>query len=951
MATLTMMGAAGKRYTKITGVSCMSINTDPEEFIKFHCLLTASAPEGYQPFYFPLEKNGKDPWKGNSWKNNRKTVEEAYKLMGLGWNIGIAATDSDPLVIVDIDDLSQVKSHKPTLENQSRKRIGRHCFYFTSDPLAKSIFDNSAKQNIATEDAGEVRANWQYVVAAGSYVPCAPEELARVPEEDRINAGKYSVMIEHKVTSITYDELPEAYRICLENKRAVDIANKQKKTKKPAAAQEKDSKNKSALWSLSIHDVTGKSDSLTFRFPSPFHGSKTYKDTSVSNGMLHCWRHNCSHTALTYLAVEAGISTCSGAGFGHNGSGGSDVDFDDPHTIYTVWNYAKAHGFIPDDDPMPTKAMVYYALQEKLCGEKDIVEGWKLPHGVYNKVIETAPFNVGREPFKKRTEKIDKILQGAMLSPIQIAEALQESIPIYYDPARNYWMWNEYFKMYERVDETEIMCQISESMDLTVYKSQMKQEILEAIRITGRKRRVQPTKKEWIQFEDLVVNIENGETFEATPEYFYSSPIPHKLGDSEDTPIIDGLFKSWHSEKAAHLCEICAYCMYDGYPIQRIFAFVGSGSNGKGQFMTLLRQLVGVENCVGTDLDRLSKSQFEASKLYKKKAAFIGETNYNLLSKTNMLKALSGGDLVSCEFKGRDSFDFVNTAKIIISTNGLPATTDRSDGFYRRWDITEFKNKFVDGKDVVNEIPEAEYQNLCRKCVRILKDILKEGRLLHEEDQETRKTKYETLSNPVQAFVNDECTVDPERIVPIWYLYDEYEKYRELKGHRRISKMEFSESIRGMGFETGPKWYSKNEVPQYTKRESEDDGKNWKSYFGLSTNPNRSSVRPNQSFFDSSEATDAIPNQINHSNQEIVIENIYRKLDKNEVRKVSPVRNDISPLELLDTLIRTEVKENYPNLVVKDEFEFERNFCNKIPYFKGSMVRSRLHLLKQRGWN
>jgi len=37
-----------------------------EEFIKFHELLTKDAP-GYEPFYFPLQRNGKDPLKSISW--------------------------------------------------------------------------------------------------------------------------------------------------------------------------------------------------------------------------------------------------------------------------------------------------------------------------------------------------------------------------------------------------------------------------------------------------------------------------------------------------------------------------------------------------------------------------------------------------------------------------------------------------------------------------------------------------------------------------------------------------------------------------------------------------------------------------------------------------------------------------------------------------------------------
>src|SRR5690606_21917012 len=72
-------------------------STNPEEFKRFHFGLIRGAPAGYMPFYFPLEKGGKDPRENISWKNNRKTFREAYYLMRQGFNIGIAATSKDPL--------------------------------------------------------------------------------------------------------------------------------------------------------------------------------------------------------------------------------------------------------------------------------------------------------------------------------------------------------------------------------------------------------------------------------------------------------------------------------------------------------------------------------------------------------------------------------------------------------------------------------------------------------------------------------------------------------------------------------------------------------------------------------------------------------------------------------------------------------------------------------------
>ncbi|HEY3361807.1 MAG TPA: bifunctional DNA primase/polymerase [Methanosarcina sp.] len=372
-----------------------------------------NSPGGYQPYYFPLEKNGKDPLPVISWKKNGKTFSEAYDLMKQGFNIGIAGTDKDNLCIVDVDNLEAVGETKATLTVKSRKQIGRHCFYFTFDPVAKSIFENSSKQNIATEDAGEVRANWQYVVAAGSFVPCSEEEINRISVDDRAYAGKYRLYLESDVSNITFNELPEVYiRVIEEKRERAILAQLKPKIKQFSQYQDKDSKYKSALWNLDIHDVTGKPNNPNHRFPSPFHGSKTFKDTSVSGDLLHCWRHNVSHNAITYLAVESGASTCSRAGFPHGG-GNSDVDTEDPETVFTIWKYAKDRGYIPKDDPIPSAAMRYYAKKNGIHDCDNLEDGWKLPVEAYNKALkelEKEGIETGRKPLA------DKRKAGRQLS-------------------------------------------------------------------------------------------------------------------------------------------------------------------------------------------------------------------------------------------------------------------------------------------------------------------------------------------------------------------------------------------------------------------------------------------------------------------------------------------------------------------------------------------------------
>src|SRR5665647_1773983 len=153
-------------------------STNPTEFKRFHEALTKDQPE-YQPFYFALAKNDKnpteykDPVLQGSWKARKLTFSKAVRLMQDGYN----------LCIVDVDDMEQVGEIKPALKIGSRKRIGEHNFYFTNDNGS----ERSAKSNIATDDAGEVRLSWQYVVCAGSFVPCSEEEIILIPKADRAN--------------------------------------------------------------------------------------------------------------------------------------------------------------------------------------------------------------------------------------------------------------------------------------------------------------------------------------------------------------------------------------------------------------------------------------------------------------------------------------------------------------------------------------------------------------------------------------------------------------------------------------------------------------------------------------------------------------------------------------------------------------------------------------------
>lgn len=369
--------------------------TDPEEFKKFHVLLMINAPKLYKPYYLALQKQGKEPLPGINWKKTPKTYEQAQSLMRKGFNIGIAGTDTDCLCIMDVDDLSQVPIDqiKPTLQITSRKRIGRHYYYFS--------LDRSAKKNIPTRDAGELRTTWQYVLAPGSYVPCGEKELRNMPEAEKINAGRYTITDQVPAVDVKFDELPIVYRARhYEILKAEAEAKKREEERKKRVVPSISDKHKSALWDLTIYDVSGLSETgyRKIAMPSDIHGSETGHNCSVSKGLLHCWRHEVTHCALSYLAVLAGLGTCEQLGKPHGG-GSFGLDFQDGYTIYRLWTYAKKRGLIPESDPIPHSALVYYSLNKNLCKKKELKQG-RIPDFAYfiaPVVAKTEGMNFGRE--------------------------------------------------------------------------------------------------------------------------------------------------------------------------------------------------------------------------------------------------------------------------------------------------------------------------------------------------------------------------------------------------------------------------------------------------------------------------------------------------------------------------------------------------------------------------
>lgn len=411
--------------------------------------------------------------------------------------------------------------------------------------------------------------------------------------------------------------------------------------------------------------------------------------------------------------------------------------------------------------------------------------------------------------YKKAKKKEEKKEEATLQSNLRLdnylknVEEFYKTHPFFYDRNGLFWTWNFESFCYERTDDVDMMILIDKQLGFfgQTVAGGTKNNYLEAFKRVGRVNIPADLPKHWIQFKNKLFDLKTDIVLGANPDFFSTNPIPHNIGESSETTVIDKLFIEWVGEENKEtLYEIIAYCCLPDYPIHTLFALIGSGRNGKSRFLELISRFVGRNNITSTDLDILIDRPFESTKLYKKLVCTMGETNFGTIKKTSLIKRLTGGDLIGFEFKNKNPFDDYNYAKILISSNSLPSSEDTSEGFYRRWLIIKFPNDFPEGKDILESVPLEEYDNLAKKIIEKLKNILERGNFTNQGTIEDRKKRYISASNPLKNFIEEHCVLDENYFVKYNDFYSAFAQHLTKNKQRIVSKREFGSVLAIEGF-------------------------------------------------------------------------------------------------------------------------------------------------------
>jgi len=174
---------------------------------------------------------------------------------------------------------------------------------------------------------------------------------------------------------------------------AIDAAERTDLSGSPASG----SGEGSALFDLDIRDVTGLA--TDYRGPSPLghHGESENYFTLLDDGLAFDHKHKAAYNALTYLLADAGERPPARP----NGS------VDDAELL-AAWVHAKRERLLPDDDPIPRRALRSIArdatgwdgeLVEHETADGDTFDG--LPRDAYNDALDAVREEYDLEPGRR----------------------------------------------------------------------------------------------------------------------------------------------------------------------------------------------------------------------------------------------------------------------------------------------------------------------------------------------------------------------------------------------------------------------------------------------------------------------------------------------------------------------------------------------------------------------
>ena len=324
----------------------------------------------------------------------------------------------------------------------------------------------------------------------------------------------------------------------------------------------------------------------------------------------------------------------------------------------------------------------------------------------------------------------------------------------------------------------------------------------------------------WVHFTNGYYDYKTDSLHDHDPKYHeisvrpwkYSEskyPTTHKLkkiGNGLLTEIVDEplLFNSWLDEAVPDKEDQKMLLQYIGYAMtldttaQKFLMICGSGGTGKSTLLSVIEKIIGRDSISSVSLQGLQE-RFTPAELYLKQANICADIPLSALSEVDMIKKLTGEDLISAERKFKNNFTFKSFARLFFSANDIPVNiSDKSNALYRRMLILKMDQTPAVIDPELSKKLESEIPNIITRAMEEL--YLSEGVIEESENSKRMVKEAHKNSDTVEAFLDDRCEIDEKAKTERGSLYSAYVNYCIYEDRKSLTKTNFYRQLESKGF-------------------------------------------------------------------------------------------------------------------------------------------------------
>lgn len=298
-----------------------------------------------------------------------------------------------------------------------------------------------------------------------------------------------------------------------------------------------------------------------------------------------------------------------------------------------------------------------------------------------------------------------------------------------------------------------------------------------------------------------ILDLSSGSLIKHSPDYLFTVQSKTASDPKAECPLwlqtIAEILPA--SELRVLLAQVFGYCLTPDNSQQTGFIFYGDGRNGKSLITDVLEALAGRDNCSALHLSDF-KERFRLAELQNKLINFSSEVEAKGLVNDARLKGTITGDPLTAERKNQPPFVFRPFVKLVVSCNNLPQTKDKSTGYFRRWIIIPFQQKFErQNRDSrrARTIIETELSGVLNWAIGGYKSLIEAGYFIEPSASVEALNEYRRQTDPTMDFVEEECRIlkAEKQGLSLKEAYKKYEEWASQTNVERLGRNNFGKAI------------------------------------------------------------------------------------------------------------------------------------------------------------